>query len=265
MRSGGVGAPAPGRPRRGDVARRPARRGRPPSRPRWRASGAAPRRRPRPAGARGRRRRSAVAGRGRPSAGGAGRGRRRGTCPASTWSRTPLRRSRRRSSPAASRVNVRASVWRASAVPMAMRWAIRVVSTRVLPEPAPAMTATSVDGVVTAAAWAGSRPASAAAARRALAGDGLGGRRHPATLRRGTDTVGAMPYPKKLLNDYETLALDLHPHWWYFVEAAVALAGAVVFGIVVLAAGWPRARSSGSPSCSSSAARSGWSPATSSG
>jgi uncharacterized membrane protein YdbT with pleckstrin-like domain len=50
--------------------------------------------------------------------------------------------------------------------------------------------------------------------------------------------VGAMPYPKKLLNDYETLALDLHPHWWYFVEAAVALAGAVIFGIIVLAAGW---------------------------
>jgi len=47
-----------------------------------------------------------------------------------------------------------------------------------------------------------------------------------------------MPYPKKLLNDYETLALDLHPHWWYFVEAAVALAGAVVFGIIVLVADW---------------------------
>ena len=47
-----------------------------------------------------------------------------------------------------------------------------------------------------------------------------------------------MPYPKRLLNDYETLALDLHPHWWYFVEAAVALAGAVAFGIIVLAAGW---------------------------
>ena len=45
-----------------------------------------------------------------------------------------------------------------------------------------------------------------------------------------------MPYPKKLLNDYETVALDLHPHWWYFVEAAVALAGAIVFGIIVLAA-----------------------------
>ena len=30
-----------------------------------------------------------------------------------------------------------------------------------------------------------------------------------------------MPYPKKLLNDYEELALDLHPHWWYFAEAVV--------------------------------------------
>jgi uncharacterized membrane protein YdbT with pleckstrin-like domain len=25
-----------------------------------------------------------------------------------------------------------------------------------------------------------------------------------------------MPYPKNLLNDRETLALDLRPHWWYF-------------------------------------------------
>ena len=47
-----------------------------------------------------------------------------------------------------------------------------------------------------------------------------------------------MPYPRKLLNDNETVALDVHPHWWYFVEAAVALAGAVIFGIIVLAAGW---------------------------
>ena len=44
-----------------------------------------------------------------------------------------------------------------------------------------------------------------------------------------------MPYPRKLLNDYETVALDLHPHWWYFAEAAVALVGAIVLGIVVLA------------------------------
>jgi hypothetical protein len=48
-----------------------------------------------------------------------------------------------------------------------------------------------------------------------------------------------MPYPRKLLNDYETVALDMHPHWWYFVEAAVALGGAIIFGIVALGAGWP--------------------------
>jgi uncharacterized membrane protein YdbT with pleckstrin-like domain len=48
------------------------------------------------------------------------------------------------------------------------------------------------------------------------------------------DTVCRMPYPKKLLNDYETLALDLHPHWWYFAEAAFALLGSIVLGIIVL-------------------------------
>ena len=44
-----------------------------------------------------------------------------------------------------------------------------------------------------------------------------------------------MPYPKKLLNDYETVALDVHPHWWYFAEAAFALLAAIVLGIVVVA------------------------------
>jgi membrane protein YdbS with pleckstrin-like domain len=43
-----------------------------------------------------------------------------------------------------------------------------------------------------------------------------------------------MPYPRKLLNDYETVALDVHPHWWYFAEAAFALLAAIVLGIVVL-------------------------------
>jgi uncharacterized membrane protein YdbT with pleckstrin-like domain len=43
-----------------------------------------------------------------------------------------------------------------------------------------------------------------------------------------------MPYPKKLLNDYETVALDLHPHWWYFVEAVLAVVGAIIVGIFVL-------------------------------
>jgi uncharacterized membrane protein YdbT with pleckstrin-like domain len=45
-----------------------------------------------------------------------------------------------------------------------------------------------------------------------------------------------MPYPKKLLNDYEELAVDLHPHYWYFAESVLALVATIVLGIVVLAA-----------------------------
>ena len=41
-----------------------------------------------------------------------------------------------------------------------------------------------------------------------------------------------MPYPRKLLNDYETVALDLHPHWWYFSKPVVLLVASVVFGVV---------------------------------
>ncbi len=43
-----------------------------------------------------------------------------------------------------------------------------------------------------------------------------------------------MPYPKKLLNDYETVAVDLHPHWWYFSEPIAALVGSIVLGILTL-------------------------------
>lgn len=43
-----------------------------------------------------------------------------------------------------------------------------------------------------------------------------------------------MPYPKKLLNDYETVALDLHPHWWYFAQPVLALVGSIILGIVAL-------------------------------
>jgi uncharacterized membrane protein YdbT with pleckstrin-like domain len=43
-----------------------------------------------------------------------------------------------------------------------------------------------------------------------------------------------MSYPKKLLNDYETVALDLHPHWWFFAEPVTALLASIAFGIV----GW---------------------------
>jgi hypothetical protein len=42
-----------------------------------------------------------------------------------------------------------------------------------------------------------------------------------------------MPYPKKLLNDDETIALDLHPHWWSFAEPAGALIVALLLSILV--------------------------------
>ena len=46
-----------------------------------------------------------------------------------------------------------------------------------------------------------------------------------------------MPYPKKLLNDYEELAVDLHPHWWYFAEAVCALVISIALGIFLVAVG----------------------------
>jgi len=50
-----------------------------------------------------------------------------------------------------------------------------------------------------------------------------------------------MPYPKKLLNDYETLALDLHPHWWYFAESVLTLLLTVGFGVVAAVMEWASA------------------------
>ncbi len=44
-----------------------------------------------------------------------------------------------------------------------------------------------------------------------------------------------MPFPKKYLNANETIALDMHPHWWYFSEPALSLLGSIILGIVVLA------------------------------
>lgn len=43
-----------------------------------------------------------------------------------------------------------------------------------------------------------------------------------------------MPYPTKLLNDDETVAVDLHPHWMHFAEPVIALVGSIVLGIVSL-------------------------------
>lgn len=43
-----------------------------------------------------------------------------------------------------------------------------------------------------------------------------------------------MPYPQKLLNDHETVAVDLHPHWWTFAKAAAALVVSIAIGIFAL-------------------------------
>ena len=43
-----------------------------------------------------------------------------------------------------------------------------------------------------------------------------------------------MPYPRKLLNDHEEVAVDLHPHWWSYAQPAAALVAAIVLGIVTL-------------------------------
>jgi uncharacterized membrane protein YdbT with pleckstrin-like domain len=42
-------------------------------------------------------------------------------------------------------------------------------------------------------------------------------------------------FPRRLLNDEEDIALDLHPHWWFFAPQLTALIGAIVLGVVVLA------------------------------
>lgn len=46
-----------------------------------------------------------------------------------------------------------------------------------------------------------------------------------------------MPFPKRSLNADESVALDLHPHWWYFAEPALTLVAVIVASIVVLAKG----------------------------
>jgi uncharacterized membrane protein YdbT with pleckstrin-like domain len=43
-----------------------------------------------------------------------------------------------------------------------------------------------------------------------------------------------MPYPKKLLNDHESVALDLHPHWWFFAKPIATLVVSIALGIIAL-------------------------------
>jgi membrane protein YdbS with pleckstrin-like domain len=42
-----------------------------------------------------------------------------------------------------------------------------------------------------------------------------------------------MPFPRQLLNQDEDIVLDVHPHWLFFTEPALALAGLVILTIVL--------------------------------
>ena len=44
-----------------------------------------------------------------------------------------------------------------------------------------------------------------------------------------------MTFAQKNLNSNETIALDLHPHWWYFAGPVATLIVSIVVGIVLLA------------------------------
>ena len=44
-----------------------------------------------------------------------------------------------------------------------------------------------------------------------------------------------MPFPRRLLNDYENIVLDLHPHWWYFGSSASTLLGSMFLTLMLWA------------------------------
>ena len=52
--------------------------------------------------------------------------------------------------------------------------------------------------------------------------------------------MNTMPFPRQLLNDYETITLDLHPHWWFLAPAGAATTVSGVMTLTVLAQfdGW---------------------------
>lgn len=55
---------------------------------------------------------------------------------------------------------------------------------------------------------------------------------HP--LKLGVVSLRSMPFPRRLLNDYESMVLDLHPHWWFYGPQCLSLFGSMVFTSFVL-------------------------------
>jgi uncharacterized membrane protein YdbT with pleckstrin-like domain len=42
-----------------------------------------------------------------------------------------------------------------------------------------------------------------------------------------------VPFPTKMLNENEEIALDLHPHWWFFAPPLFALIASLVLGVLL--------------------------------
>ena len=47
-------------------------------------------------------------------------------------------------------------------------------------------------------------------------------------------TIVAMPFPRRLLNDNESIILDMHPHWWFYGPQAVSTVVLCILGLSVL-------------------------------
>ncbi len=45
-----------------------------------------------------------------------------------------------------------------------------------------------------------------------------------------------MAYPSRLLNDNETVSVDLHPHWWFLAGPTFAIVVAMTAGVITLLA-----------------------------
>jgi membrane protein YdbS with pleckstrin-like domain len=56
----------------------------------------------------------------------------------------------------------------------------------------------------------------------------------------GAPTLATMPFPRKFLNSYEEIAIDLHPHWMYFAEPIATVVGAIVAAVLIVVKWDPR-------------------------
>jgi uncharacterized membrane protein YdbT with pleckstrin-like domain len=56
------------------------------------------------------------------------------------------------------------------------------------------------------------------------------------TVGAGRSYAADMPFPRQLLNQGEDIVLDVHPHWLFFADPALTLAGLIILTIVLAVA-----------------------------